>query len=368
MHTRMPKYGEQNVGHLVEQFAALDPQEAVAAVVFKEPVRQIKSIGRHLVGDKAFGCIKCHNFKEYNASGIRGINMTQMTQRLRHDWFARYVVNPQAYRPGTRMPSAWPEGKSVLKKVLDGNADQQVEAVWLYLTDAGNAATPFGLGHDPIELVAEKDAIMYRNFIEGAGPRAIGVGYPEKANLAFDANEMRIALIWQGAFIDASRHWTDRGAGFQAPLGDNVLSLAPGSSFARLKSEADEWPKKAAKELGLKFRGYRLEKEQRPVFRYDFGPVHIEDFPNGVAATNPALRRTIALQTTESVDDLWFRAALAGKVEPGADGWFTIGDGLKIRLQAAAKPVIRKAGDKMELVVPIKFENKQARVVEEFVW
>ena len=61
-----------------------------------------------------------------------------------------------------------------------------------------------------IELVATNEAIIYRNFIEGAGTRAIGVGYPEKANLAFDANELRLARIWQGSFIDASRHRTGR--------------------------------------------------------------------------------------------------------------------------------------------------------------
>ena len=45
-----------------------------------------------------------------------------------------------------------------------------------------------GYEHVPFE-----EAIIYRNFIEGAGTRAIGVGYPEKLNLAFDANEMRLA-------------------------------------------------------------------------------------------------------------------------------------------------------------------------------
>lgn len=63
----------------------------------------------------------------------------------------------------------------------------------------------------------DREPIIYRNFIEGAGARAIGVGYPEKVNLAFDANSLRVAMIWQGAFIDAARHWRDRGVGYQPP-------------------------------------------------------------------------------------------------------------------------------------------------------
>ena len=75
-------------------------------------------------------------------------------------------------------------------------------------------------------------AIIYRNFIDGAGTRGIAVGYPEKANLAFDANEMRLALIWQGAFLDAARHWAGRGEGFEGPAGDNILQLHGGAPFA----------------------------------------------------------------------------------------------------------------------------------------
>ena len=67
-----------------------------------------------------------------------------------------------------------------------------------------------------------------------AGSRAIGVGYPEKANLAFDANDVRLAMIWQGAFIDAARHRTGRGVGFEKPLGGNVVKLPAGPEFAHL--------------------------------------------------------------------------------------------------------------------------------------
>ena len=84
------------------------------------------------------------------------------------------------------------------------------------------------------EIVADKEAMIYRNFIKGASPRGIGVGYPEKANLVFDANMLTITEIWQGAFIDAAQHSSGRGEGFEPPLGDRIYTLPGGPPFAML--------------------------------------------------------------------------------------------------------------------------------------
>ena len=59
------------------------------------------------------------------------------------------------------------------------------------LADGSKAEVPTGLVRGRQELVPSGEPLIYRNFIAGAGPRAIGVGYPEKANLAFDAATMR---------------------------------------------------------------------------------------------------------------------------------------------------------------------------------
>ena len=130
-----------------------------------------------------------------------------------------------------------------------------------------------------MELIAFDEAVIYRNFIEGAGTRAIGVGYPAKLYLAFDANQMRLAMIWHGAFIDAAKHWTGRGAGFERPLGDNVFNLPTGMPFARLDGSQAQWPQAPAKEAGYTFRGYRLGEQRNPTFLYSMGDVRIEDYP-----------------------------------------------------------------------------------------
>jgi len=366
MHTRMPGFGQANVAAVASAFAALDKLATVPEVEFAEPMPKVKGAGRHMAGGNCLGCIKCHTFAGQKAEGVQGIDMLLMPKRVQRDWFHAYLIDPQKLRPGTRMPTAWPNGKSVLPDLLEGKAVSQIESIWLYLKDGPKAQLPVGLQRNSIPLVAEKSAIIYRNFIQGAGWRAIGVGYPEKANLAFDANEMRLALLWHGAFMDAARHWTGRGEGSEPPLGDNILTLPGGAAFATLAKSDDPWPTTAPKNMGYKFLGYRLTPDDRPLFRYSFGDVMIEDFPNALAGKDATIQRTLLLSTSKPADDLYFRAAVGNKIDALKDGWYRI-DGWKLKLEGG-KPQIRQSGGKKELLVPIRFKDGKAQIAQHFEW
>jgi mono/diheme cytochrome c family protein len=369
MLSRMPKFGEGNVGHLTGAFEALDRLDAIAKPGFDQPLLQVKGEGRKMVGGNSLGCVKCHIFAGHKAEGVQGIDMTLMTQRLKRDWFYQYLLAPQKLRPGTRMPEAWPKGESLLPQVLGGSTPRQIESIWLYLAEGTNARLPAGLNRESIPLVPVKEAIIYRNFIEGSGPRAIGVGYPEKAHLTFDANDLCLSMIWQGDFIDAARHWTDRGSGYQQPLGDNLVKLPAGVSFAVLAKDDEPWPTRHAKELGYHFRGYRLTPDDRPTFRYSIKDVEVEDFPNAVASKPvPSLRRTLDLTAKEPVAGLWFRVAVGDKIEAAGGGWYRINGEWKMRIEADHPPRIRASGGKKELLVPIHFRDGKAKIGQEFVW
>jgi hypothetical protein len=364
----MPRFGAPNTAALATGLSA-ESVPPVAPVEFAESPKRVKSAGRFLVGSGALGCVKCHTFKGSEAEGIQAIDMTVMTRRLRRDWFHRYVVDPPAFRPGTRMPTSWPGGKSILPNVLDDNAAKQVEAVWQYLADGTAAVEPSGLGRQPMPLYAIKETVLYRNFIEGAGSRAIGVGYPDGANLAFDANDVRLALIWQGGFMDASRHWTGRGVGYQPPMGDNVVTLPEGASLARLASPLTPWPGGPSKSLGYRFRGYRISTDGRPTFLYDLDATRIEDQPEAVARQPAAgLKRTIRLTSDAPAEGLWFRAAVGDGIEALPDGRFLVNGEWKLGLPGAQGAIIRESSGKRELIVPVKFIGKQAAIVETFEW
>lgn len=366
MNTVMPNFGGNNVGKLGELFAMQDTLPEHPPIEIAETDGRIKALGRHMVGDKVFGCIKCHTFAGEKASGVQGIDMTLMTRRLNHDWFLAYVKDPPRFRKGTRMPTAWPNGKSVMRNILDGDADQQIESIWIYLNDQERAAKPFGVGNQPIELIAWRKAVIYRNFIQGAGSRAIGVGFPEKANIAFDASDMNLAMIWQGAFIDASRHWTGRGQGFQGPLGDNIVKLPPGAPLAILPEPSAKWPGESGKAAGFQFLGYRLDELNNPTFRYRFKDWTVSDaIASEKIGEFPALVRSITLDGSSGDQAVFFRALQGGRIHELKDGWFQVGEGIKVQV-IGAKAVLRQ--DQSELLVEVPGGTQPKSFQLKYVW
>jgi hypothetical protein len=266
------------------------------------------------------------------------------------------------------MPTAFPDGKTTLPDILDGSVDKQLASIWAFLSDGGEAALPVGLVTGQQEIVAYDEAVIYRNFIEGGGTRAIGVGYPEKLNLAFDANSMRLAMLWQGGFIDANKHWNGRGVGFEGPLGDNILRLPEGAPLAILENKDAAWPKTPPKEIGYQFRGYKLGEKMRPTFLYSFDGVTIEDEPRPIGEQDVfVMSRTLKLTVDKPSANLWFRVLVADKIEDTGEGRFKIDDKWTLQIDSNSKPVIRRQDD-MELLIPVTFDNQQAEIQITYDW
>ena len=368
MATRMPQFGEANVGSLAGLLASAD----LGANDKEEPPPNLELLrpGRSLVGNKGLSCVTCHIYGSFKSLGIPAADLTQMTKRVRKDWFVSFLLDPQKAKPGTRMPQFWPEGKAVRKEVLDGNTDAQIEAIWAYLSKGKSSKLPAGLRKVGNQLIPDEEALIYRHFIKGGGPRAIGVGYPEEVNLAYDANSQRIAMIWKGGFIDASRHRNGRGQGFQGPLGQEVVNLVGGAPFALLDNGESPWPGDSGKKAGFKMGGYRLDKQRRPSFFYSFNGIKVEDFPTPVESKGSVtFQRVLSIEAPASPGGLWFRAA-AGSVESLADGSYRI-DGkltLSFGLSRGCKTVVRNSGGKQELLVSVAMDNGKARIEEKIAW
>jgi mono/diheme cytochrome c family protein len=336
MATRMPHFGAVLAATVAADLAAADRQ----ADAEPEPIltdRDAK-FGWKLVGRDGLSCIACHTFTTHGSTGIPALGLDRMAERIQWDWFRRYLPAPAVLRPGTRMPTFWPEGTAVNTAILGGRTEAQIKAIWAWLNDGAKAEVPSGLVRGRKEIMVGNEAVIYRNFLEGAGSRAIGVGYPEHANLAFDANDLRLALLWQGSFIDMSRHSTDRGTGYEPPLGDHVLKLPAGAAFAELADADAPWPPAPNRLAGInRFLGYRLDAKRQPTFRYRVGAVTIEDFPRARAGeVDMTLVRSFKLAGSGS---LWFRAA-AGEIKDVGDGAFEVDGKLRIRFRGAVEPRI----------------------------
>ncbi len=182
----------------------------------------------------------------------------------------------------------------------------------------------------PIPIMVKDEPVIYRNFIQGAGNRGIGVGYPGGINIAWSAESMNLALLWRGAFIDASRHWNSRGGGHQPPLGYDVLQPTGEVTPAFFISDKPEsaWPvwDKVKRYDGFKWKGYTLDAKRSPIFRYTWNGAEVEESYTATGDGNkpdgkPTLIRTVKISGNVPAN-AWFRIA-AGQLE-AKDGSFLL--------------------------------------------
>ena len=96
----------------------------------------LAEIGKSLVGADGFGCTTCHGIgdqKPTAAFEVEGVNFKLVPNRIREDYFHRWMDNPQSITPGTKMPRYAKDNKSQRTDVLGGDAKKQYEAIWHYL-------------------------------------------------------------------------------------------------------------------------------------------------------------------------------------------------------------------------------------------
>ncbi len=225
-----------------------------------------------------------------------------------------------------------------------------------------------GGGGNSIPVVAPAgEAIIYRNFIAGTDPRGIGAGYSEGVNLAFSADSMSLDMIWKGDFIDGGRHWINRGQGFQPPAGDQVITLNRGIPFAILESQTSKWPNKADGKMEPRFKGYSLNKQQQPTFKYHFGPVAALDYP-APKDDGSGFTRTITINVPSpgsAGEQLYFRVLSGGSVQSGSERTFSFEDDLILNVLNSELPPFTREN---ELLIPIPLTPGKHAVTIDYTW
>ncbi|MFM8273701.1 MAG: hypothetical protein ACKODX_15425, partial [Gemmata sp.] len=290
MQLRMPQYGEQNVGFLPEAIAALEGTTTDDKVHVVERTAAKVAAGRTIVGKGGLGCVSCHDIAGIANTGTRGPDLATINQRVRYEWYERWLSQPLRMAPGTRMPQAFVDGKSTLSTAYNGDPHQQAEAMWAYLALGPGPGFPLPDGLEPPKglVVGVKDrAEVLRTFMPDAGAKAIAVGYPGYVSVAFSADQCRTAYAWSGNFIDASPVWNNRGGApakvlgqkfWTAPAGHpwglTKVGSAPPDFMARATNPAYglSLPLEPARiydgPMAVRFDGYALDKDGRPTFRY----------------------------------------------------------------------------------------------------
>jgi mono/diheme cytochrome c family protein len=362
MQTRMPGFGEQVAQSLTPMLVKADRPENM----YEQPAENsdLVSSGRKLVGSSGLSCVKCHSYEGLTGGGLGAMDLRAMPKRLRHDWFVRYLQDPTKYRPGTRMPNSFPEGKSSYDKLYHGDPVKQVDAMWAYLATAKDVKEPVGVRSGTIMLSPGDRPLIYRNFFNDMSARGIAVGFPGEANVIWDAERMSLGQVWKSEFIDAARHWTGRGQGRTSPAGAAVQSL---ERWTPVKAGTDlemAWSSEIGRDLGYRFKGYQLDSDGNPTFRYQAATVQIDDSVTPLA--DDGLKRTLTVRRLgdDASAGLIWRMAQADKITQ-ADGKFVIGD-LQIAVEGGQAKVVKIDGkDELRVAIPA---GKQSTITETLKW
>ena len=309
MVTRMPDFGEKHATDLAAFFAKADhdPNERPTPRNGEENQVGRNMWGRALVGTTGLSCITCHQLNGKRSLGIQAMDLAHAPDRLRPAWFRDYLINPAKFRPGTRMPSFWPDGKPMLKG--NGNStDRQIDSIWVYLSEIDQSRLPEGMEKKGnFELKPKGRPMIFRTFMEGAGMHGIAIGFERGFHASFDVDTIAWSQAWQGRFLDAEGTWDDRFTPLAPPLGKAVVDL-PG----------DDWVRKDHPEGGraaLTFRGYRLDKQGEPTFLIDAEGVGLEDH---LSATGNGLSRTV---TADRQTRLWIKVLSGKNIRKAGKAW-----------------------------------------------
>ena len=382
MKTRMPQFGENNVGRLVDLFASADHLADTEFATIDDP-EKTRKLGHEIVGNTGLNCVACHTYQYKLSDTMPAVDLTEMAERLQKDWFYQYMLAPQKFSPGTVMPSYWPGGKAIRADIA-GEPKDQIGAIWQYLLGGRQARAPRGVIREPLEIVVGDKARMLRRSYDGIGKRGIGVGYPGGVNVAFDAEQLRLAKIWRGKFVDPAGVWYGQGHGKVRTLGQTIdLPKGP-----ELDDRSSPWTVDEGRPPNHHFGGYVLDDIRRPTFLYSLDSVSVEDHfaeMRGGDAEPVYLRRRTKMTATQPRDNLRFRVATDDKILATSSGSFRVGERLTVSIVSDHSSMIEnsvevkvegegKGNEQVEgvgkhLMVPLAFSAGQTHeLVIEYRW
>ena len=224
----------------------------------------------------------------------------------------------------------------------------------------------------PIIVEPGKRTMVQRCFMaNGLQKRTfcVAVGEPEQIHYAMDLSLGAVISVWKGSFLDVTTMWTGRGEKQLArPLG-STIELSSGPTVALLKNKDETWPDTILERNNYQFKGYRLDKQNRPIFKYIIHGVAIED--RIIPENNVQyLTRTLTVNDKGNTKNLWFRLVKGSQIKLLPNGLYSIDNSsYYIGIKSKNKyPLIRKGPDGEELLVPVVLNEGQAQLSYSIIW
>ena len=133
---RMPTFhftnGEDDT--IVNYFTALSDVNVLYTFIDTNLIAPAElAAGVKLTTKDYFNCFSCHQQGDKKPEGPPSgwaPDLALAHQRLNPDWILKWIANPSALQPGTKMPSYYPGGPD---DILGGNQDKQIRALLDYI-------------------------------------------------------------------------------------------------------------------------------------------------------------------------------------------------------------------------------------------
>ena len=386
--TRMPLFGTASSQPLPALLAAADhaPRDETDSVMTDE----IVAAGTRLAGLDGLACITCHGISGYPSLGVPAVDLSYTYARLRHSWFEKYMRNPAAIYPGTRMPTFWQAGQRIQPEVCAGDPTKQIDALWTYLSLGSSMPLPKGMiAGNEFDLMPQERPIVLGTFMNGLSARCFAVGFPEQVHFVYDGDHRRTAKAWRGKFMDAAGTWFGRAGLLCEPAGIEVIDFPLGDAVAILPNSQAKWPEKSGREAGWRFLGSDRDSTGVPTFRTADNTLYIEERIAPAPAIGGAhLVREFIIRAKNEPMGVNIRAWTAPEIERIA-GASNAGTAVQNSWKAQSGPTIFVTGgpafvravdtsdqtSASELLVPVGFRTGsdperpyEARIRLEYVW
>lgn len=325
MLAKMPAIDSPHAHALVDELAQLDGVWPGRDAREPEVTDTMVQGGLKLVGTGGFNCVSCHTFGDHPPAGLPGPNIAQFGERIRYDWWRRYVFNPQRFKDQTRMPNFFLTGSSPIASVAGGDPHAQADAMWayfslgeLFMPAPEGVVTPGGF-----EVVVTDEPTVLRTFLKDVGARGIAVGFPAGLHFAFDANTSRLRYAWTGSFLDASGAWAGRGGSVVGGQGPTVWT-APADAAIAIGERPGNWAEVPAPSFG----GYRLDEAGVPTFLSSLGGVAISETMRPYPHAGALFARRIELSGLEIGSTVWVRGGDRSELATATGGSAELVDGV----------------------------------------
>lgn len=198
--------------------------------------------------------------------------------------------------------------------------------------------------------------------------QALVMGTPDGIHAAFDVDNVRLALVWRGGFIDAEG----------TIQSDDRLNMPPGPAFAALSDPNDTWPLDNDTFGGVAFDRHTVKYTGIPTFEYELLASNVRIYETVTPFTRDELdgggsgvRRRLVVKRPGGFGVIWHRAIVGAEIVETDDA-FVIDDRITVAFSRRMigfgdPPVIRERSDGLfELLIPF-FDPTDSREQHEML-